>query len=511
MQTEVQLGAAPSDEHGPLSPELVLVSPDLRRLYEQGLLGSGMPADGAYARPAHGEPAKTAIRRCRRLRSRVAGIAAAGAAALLTAAAGDQLPDAPNQASARTVLRATPVARRLAHMRPAAAWRRRRRLASALAPPRRPPAIEVIRSEIEPPSSLLGPLPDPTPPRRRLSPATAKALVAAARRSGLDWATEAALLQLHPRSWRVAGARLAGNRRPAGDLRLAVFARYDRVVGLDALVSGLEGAGPVLGARVLRDPRIRIYPGGQRDIAHGRVDVRVLAVLLFLAQRPGGVTVSSLVSGHARLPDGSPSPHTYGVAVDISGLAGRPVAGNQRRGGTVARAIRSMQLLPPQARPTLILSLLGLGGPSLALADHDRHIEISFDPSPTPTKRGRSLPVLWRAAGAHYRVPWQVLQAINQIESNYGQHIGPSSAGAVGWMQFMPATWARYGLDANGDGRADPANPTDAIFASARYLAAAGGTGNLPAALYAYNHARWYVDDVLRLASTLGASASFTR
>jgi hypothetical protein len=56
-----------------------------------------------------------------------------------------------------------------------------------------------------------------------------------------------------------------------------------------------------------------------------------------------------------------------------------------------------------------------------------------------------------------------------------------------------------------------PANPTDAIFATARYLAAAGGTGNLPAALYAYNHARWYVDDVLRLASTIEASASFTR
>jgi len=75
---------------------------------------------------------------------------------------------------------------------------------------------------------------------------------------------------------------------------------------------------------------------------------------------------------------------------------------------------------------------------------------------------------LWQGAGAQYGVPWQVLAAINKVESNFGRNMGPSSAGAVGWMQFMPATWMEYGIDANGDGIADPWNPADAIYSAGR-------------------------------------------
>ena len=64
-------------------------------------------------------------------------------------------------------------------------------------------------------------------------------------------------------------------------------------------------------------------------------------------------------------------------------------------------------------------------------------------------------------AGAAYGIPWQVLAAINKIESNFGRNMGPSSAGAVGWMQFMPVTWLRWGTDGDGDGIADPWNPED--------------------------------------------------
>jgi murein DD-endopeptidase MepM/ murein hydrolase activator NlpD len=71
-------------------------------------------------------------------------------------------------------------------------------------------------------------------------------------------------------------------------------------------------------------------------------------------------------------------------------------------------------------------------------------------------------------------------------------------------MQFMPSTWLRWGLDASGDGVADPWNPEDAVYAAARYLAAAGGRTDLPRAVYAYNHAQWYVDEVLQLAGQLG-------
>src|SRR4249920_947015 len=75
------------------------------------------------------------------------------------------------------------------------------------------------------------------------------------------------------------------------------------------------------------------------------------------------------------------------------------------------------------------------------------------------------LHVLWQRAGLTYGIPWQVLASINKIESNFGQNMGPSSAGAVGWMQFMPSTWLRWGIDADGDGVADPWNPEDAVFA----------------------------------------------
>jgi murein DD-endopeptidase MepM/ murein hydrolase activator NlpD len=111
---------------------------------------------------------------------------------------------------------------------------------------------------------------------------------------------------------------------------------------------------------------------------------------------------------------------------------------------------------------------------------------------------------LWVRAGAAYGIPWQVLAAINKVETNFGRNMGPSSAGAVGWMQFMPDTWLRWGMDASGDGIADPWNADDAVHAAARYLAAAGGRTDISRGIFAYNHAQWYVDDVLQLAAVFG-------
>jgi murein DD-endopeptidase MepM/ murein hydrolase activator NlpD len=112
---------------------------------------------------------------------------------------------------------------------------------------------------------------------------------------------------------------------------------------------------------------------------------------------------------------------------------------------------------------------------------------------------------LWQRYGAVYGVPWQVLAAINKIESNFGRNMGPSSAGAIGWMQFMPSTWERWGLDADGDGLANPWSAEDAIAAAARYLAASGGATDISRAVFSYNHAQWYVDEVLQLAQVFGA------
>ena len=104
---------------------------------------------------------------------------------------------------------------------------------------------------------------------------------------------------------------------------------------------------------------------------------------------------------------------------------------------------------------------------------------------------------IYQAAGIEYGVRWEILAAINEIETDYGRNLNVSSAGALGWMQFMPPTWAMYGTDGNKDGRKDPYNPVDAIFSAARYLKAANYENDVRAAIWAYNHADWYVDSVL--------------
>ncbi len=109
------------------------------------------------------------------------------------------------------------------------------------------------------------------------------------------------------------------------------------------------------------------------------------------------------------------------------------------------------------------------------------------------------LPV-YQAAAAQYGVPWQILASINEIETNFGSNAGVSSAGAMGWMQFIRSSWARWGTDSDADGRRDPRNPIDAIFAAARYLRDAGAATDLPKAIFAYNHADWYVNRVVERA-----------
>jgi hypothetical protein len=102
---------------------------------------------------------------------------------------------------------------------------------------------------------------------------------------------------------------------------------------------------------------------------------------------------------------------------------------------------------------------------------------------------------------------WTVLAAIGQIESGDGQNNGPSSAGALGPMQFMPGTWRLWGMDAFGQtGPPDIMNPYDAVSSAAAYLCAAGAgsQATLPRAIFSYNHAQWYVSEVLALAQEYG-------
>jgi len=126
------------------------------------------------------------------------------------------------------------------------------------------------------------------------------------------------------------------------------------------------------------------------------------------------------------------------------------------------------------------------------------------------------VPIYRRASDAYGLGPQgpATLAAINEIETAFGTNLNISYAGAMGWMQFMPETWAAYGVDGNGDGVKDPYNPEDAIFAAASYLKASGFPDDVYGAIYSYNHADWYVQDVLSKAgcySNLGGGvASFS-
>jgi hypothetical protein len=250
---------------------------------------------------------------------------------------------------------------------------------------------------------LNSPLPDPTPPAVRLSMRFARHLKFASAGAGVNWALELAILRakgLTGHNPADKGTLLALSKRLAsiernvqGDWATALafggtpdfadkvqaLARYDRAVGLGALVNGLESVKQSLGQKLLDDPSIEIYPGGRNDIANNKVDVRVLALIAYLHEAFGEVTVSCLISGHrlyAR--PGVISAHIFGRAVDIAALGGTSILGHQQPGGLTQEAVKDILMLPSEDMPKQVISLLGLGGPSFPLADHYNHIHIGY-------------------------------------------------------------------------------------------------------------------------------------
>jgi hypothetical protein len=104
----------------------------------------------------------------------------------------------------------------------------------------------------------------------------------------------------------------------------------------------------------------------------------------------------------------------------------------------------------------------------------------------------------YKSTQARFHVPWQYLAAIEFVETQFGRVQGLSSAGAEGPMQFMPATWARYG-------RGDVRDPRAAIEGAARYLTANGAPGDMPDALFHYNPSTDYIRVVSAYANQMRA------
>jgi Transglycosylase SLT domain len=194
----------------------------------------------------------------------------------------------------------------------------------------------------------------------------------------------------------------------------------------------------------------------------------------------------------------------------LLGIAGVDGIVNRARGGQLglARNIAVLVNAPATSPLTLVSQVSGaLGGQATVIRLVPAEVSTSLPVDAVPSAgRPDSYIELFKDSAARYcpGLSWTVLAAIGQIESADGQNMGPSSAGALGPMQFLPSTWQLWGIDGFGQtGPPNIMNPFDAVPSAARLLcadgAASGGQG-LRAAIFDYNHAAWYVDEVLTLA-----------
>jgi len=226
------------------------------------------------------------------------------------------------------------------------------------------------------------PLPDPLPPGSRLDGGFAQLLV---RTAGPQWPLVLASLRAQgntgpaPAGQATIAELAKGLREADAEERVQGLADYHRAAGIEGLTQGLTAVKGQLIKRVLSNPKISIYEGGRSDIASGDIDVRPLVVMLYLAERQGGVMVSSLVTGHGVFTkSGGVSLHSFGRAMDISAVAGVPILGHQQPGGVTESALRNILMLPAELQPSELISLFAMGGPSFALADHADHIHVGY-------------------------------------------------------------------------------------------------------------------------------------
>ncbi len=216
------------------------------------------------------------------------------------------------------------------------------------------------------------------------------------------------------------------------------------------------------------------------------------------ASAPGGTegAETTTTTTAPQVADQRPQPTSTAPASAHRGGARRTGAG---RSTAPAPSSTKLAPAPPLTSLTPPLGWAGSGSLGAAIGGVPGFFIESFRVPPF------LLPI-YQAAGTAYDIPWQVLAAVNEVETDYGRDLSVSSAGAEGWMQFLPSSWARYGVDATGAGYEDPYNPADAIFAAARYLAAAGGAQHIRAAVYAYNHSQAYVEAVMLRAQLLAGT-----
>jgi hypothetical protein len=182
--------------------------------------------------------------------------------------------------------------------------------------------------------------------------------------------------------------------------------------------------------------------------------------------------------------------------------------------GLAPRLIAAAVVLTVAGAFVLVAALAALGGGSVGVAESSSEAQ-SDGPSALAEREIPPLYLrLYEQAAARYGLDWAILAGIGKVECDHGRAPSPSctqegqvnSAGAGGPMQFLASTWADYGVDAAGEGAPDRWDPADAIYGAANYLRASGAPADYGRAIFAYNHASWYVADVEAWAARYGGA-----
>jgi hypothetical protein len=297
-----------------------------------------------------------------------------------------------------------------------------------------------------------------------------------------------------------------------GGLTRADLDRIKRLSGVRAVLA-IDGA-----QITVNGARLTVLAASEAALRPWTPPATAASDRVWSAFRAGHLITTGQAASAAHLARGQ----TYPVAAAVSARiadGGTALLGVAGVDGVVSQAegrklglVKNVAVLvnAPAADPTTLVSqvraALGDGARVIRLVTVAAPASLPVDSTPSAGRPANYLE-LFKESAARYcpGLSWTVLAAIGQIESADGQNVGPSTAGALGPMQFLPSTWATWGIDGFGDtGKPNIMNPFDAVPSAARLLCANGaatGEAGLREAIFDYNHANWYVDEVLALAA----------
>jgi hypothetical protein len=284
-------------------------------------------------------------------------------------------------------------------------------------------------------------------------------------------------------------------------------------------LSGVRGVLAIDGARItVNGAPLTVLAAPAAALRPWTPPATAASAKVWSAFQAGDLISTAQAAAAARLVSGSKYPVAAAVRARITdggtallGVAGVDGVVSQAEGRKLG-LVRNVAVLvnAPAANVTTLVSqvqrALGAGARVVRLIPVAVSTRLPVVAAP-PTGHPTNYLQLFQESASRYcpGLSWTVLAAIGQIESADGQNMGPSTAGALGPMQFLPSTWAFWGIDGFGDtGAPDIMNPFDAVPSAARLLCVDGATNGgagLRQAIFDYNHANWYVNEVLTLAA----------